>query len=184
MKRLVLNSPNIQDQRGELHSVYPCTEYLTFGAWIYLVPQYKPKSVLMLGYGGGTSAGLIRMFYGDVPITAVDMDDCSDFNYYDVELIEQDAREFMRDTDRHFDSIIIDLFREGEYYPEPFVRDPEFVKDLERCGNYIILHDVKGQDISAYDHLHKVRSLDLNRPDKYNPIFHYFMVNDVPIPIR
>lgn len=184
MEKLTLNAPNIVDGLNQVHSVYPCTDYLTFGAWIYLVPQYKPKSVLMLGYGGGTAAGLIRLFYGDVPITAVDMLDCSDFNYYDVELIQADAEDFMRTTDRTFDVIVVDLYREASYYLEPFVRTPGFVSDLERVGNYVILHDVEGQDIFAYSHLRKIRTLSLNRTDPYNPVFHYFMINDVPLPVR
>ena len=39
---------------GALNSVLPPTKYLTFGPWIYLVPQYKPENVLILGYAGGT----------------------------------------------------------------------------------------------------------------------------------
>ena len=59
---------NICDKRGGINSVYPCTEYLTFGPWIYMVPQYKPESVLILGYSGGTTAAVIEVSYKDYKI--------------------------------------------------------------------------------------------------------------------
>ena len=96
---------NIVDSKGYISSVYPATEYLTFGPWIYMVPQYKPSSVLMLGYAGGTTAGLIRKFYGEVPITAVDIAECEDF--YGVNLVKADAKEYIK-TSEHFDTIITD----------------------------------------------------------------------------
>ena len=58
MAILTLNYPNIQDEKGQVHSIADPTEYITFGVWIYLVPQYHPKNVLMLGSGGGTTANL------------------------------------------------------------------------------------------------------------------------------
>lgn len=184
MKKPTANYPNIVDDKNQIHSVYPCNEYLTFGPWIYLVPQYKPKSVLMLGYGGGTTAGLIRMFYGDVPITAVDMCDCSEFNFYNVNLIQEDAEKFIKNCEDKYDTVIIDLYREGSNYLEPFVFEDWFVDKLKDIANYVILHAVKGDDTSAYKDLSKVRSLGTNSGSPFEPEIHYFMVNDVPIPVR
>lgn len=182
--KLHLNTPNIQDDLGQLHSVVPCTEYLTFGAWLYLVPQYKPKSVLMLGYGGGTAAGLMRLFYGDVPITAVDMLDCSEFNYYDVNFVQKDALEYLRTCEK-FDVITVDLFREGSYYAEPFVYGVEFAKLLSEKCNYGIVHAVVGDDMSAYKEFYKVRTLSLNTNSPYCPEFHYYIFNqNIPLPVR
>lgn len=185
MQNLTLNYPNIVDGLGQVHSIADCREYLTFGPWLYLVPQYRPESVLMLGYGGGTAAGLMRLFYGDMPITAVDMLDCSAFDTYNVELIKADALEWVMRTDRRFDAVVVDLFREGSYYPEPFVYSPTFAQRLSDIGNYLILHSVQGDDLSSYAHLRKIRTLSLGRTDPYAPEFHYFLVHDIArLPVR
>jgi spermidine synthase len=139
----------------------------------------------MLGYGGGTAAGLMRLFYGDIPITAVDMHDCIEFNYYGVELIQADALEYMRSTEKQFDVISVDLFREGSYYAEPFVYEKEFATLLSQKCNYGIVHTVVDDDMSAYADFYRVRTLSLNTDSKYCPEFHYFMFNDqIPLPVR
>ena len=170
---------NITDQKGGVNSVYPCTEYLTFGPWIYMVPQYKPESVLMLGYAGGTTAGLIRMMYGDVPITAVDPIKVDDYDQeYGVELIEADAQEFVKDCG-FYDTIIVDIYGEG-LEPPDFIFSKDFVANLETKCNYLIVDATEKSDMSAYKHLHKVKTLHLNRNR-----FHYFMVNRIArLPIR
>jgi hypothetical protein len=183
-KKLHLNAPNIVDDLNQIHSIFPCTGYITFGPWIYMVPQYTPKSVLMLGYGGGTTAGLIRIFHGDVPITAVDQLDCSEFNYYNVTLIQSDANEYIK-TAPQFDCVIVDLYNEGSYQSEPFTFTTEFADRLGEIANYIIFHGVVGDDMSAYDRFYKVRSLRTNNGTKYDPEIHYYMVNDIPsLPVR
>jgi predicted membrane-bound spermidine synthase len=179
------NYPNIVDQKGELHSIYPCTGYLTFGVWLYLVPQFKPKSVLMLGYGGGTAAGLIRMFYGDVPITAVDMADCSEFNFYDVNLIQNNAKNFVK-TCGQYDVVIIDLYGVNEAHSQSWVFESDFVQDLKQVANYIILHAIKGDDVSEYDKVfNRIRRLSTNDGTEYEPQFYYYEVNFNPsLPVR
>ena len=172
---------NILDKNGAFSSVYPCTEYLTFGPWIYLVPQYKPESILILGFAGGTVAGLIRKLYGnDIPITAVDIEKFdNDFDKeYNVRLIINDANDYIK-TSPKFDAVIIDLYDSGPQPPD-FVFTKEFVSDLEKKANYVVLHVVDGADISAYSHLHKVKTLSLNKSR-----FHYFMINRIArLPIR
>ena len=178
MSKPVANFPNIEDQWRGLSSVYPCTEYLTFGPWIYMVPQYKPASILMLGYAGGTTAGLIRKLYGDVPITAVDIDDCSEMNFYDVDLIQADAKEWIK-TAPDYDTIIVDIYGRYEEPPE-FVFSKDFVDELTKRCRYLIVDATEKSDMSAYEHLHKVKTLQLHRNR-----FHYFLIDDrVPIPIR
>ena len=178
MSKPVANFPNIEDQWRGLNSVYPYTEYLTFGPWIYMVPQYKPESVLILGFAGGTTAGFIRQFYGDVPITGVDIDDCSEMNFYDVELIQADAKEWIK-TAPNYDTIIVDIYGQSEEPPD-FIYSKEFVAELESRCNYLIVDATEKSDMSAYKHLHKVKTLALNRNR-----FHYFLIDpNVPIPIR
>lgn len=141
-----------EDKNKNSYSVYPPTTYLTFAYWIYMVPQYKPKSVLMLGFGGGTIAGLIRLLYGDVPITAVDIEPCK--NRYGVNLIKADARKFVK-TCGKYDSVIVDLFHTEDGEPCSFVGDKDFVGDLERIASYLIVNSLH-TDMSAYKHLRKI----------------------------
>lgn len=163
------------DKLGNSYSVYPPTTYLTFSYWIYMVPQYKPESVLILGYGGGTVAGLIRILYGDVPITAVDIDPCED--RYGVNFIQADAKEFVK-TCGKFDTVIVDLFSTVECFnPCDFVSSPEFVNDLKRIGNYIIVNGLRS-DMTAYEGLRKIGS---NKPSGSAEIIYYYEV-DGPIP--
>ena len=174
------NVRNILGRHGPvINSVHPCTSYLTFGPWIYLVPQFEPESVLMLGYAGGTTAGLIRLLYGDVPITAVDIDFMED--PYGVEQIQMDARDFLREDDRRFDALIVDIFPpETPSRSYSFVLGEEFMEQVTARCNYLILHATEGDDVSSYEHLHHVRTLGIN-----NSRFHYFMVNRVArLPVR
>ena len=168
---------NITDSIGQTHSVFPCTEYLTFGAWIYLVPQYKPDNVLMLGYAGGTVAGLIRLFYGDVPITAVDLEFIGD--EYNVNFIKADAREYVKTCDK-FDTVIVDLFPKGKKLEVcEFVFTDEFVKDVKKKANYLIVH-TQHENMNAYKNLKllKVITVDSSK-------FYYYVINRIArLPIR
>ena len=167
---------NIENPAGGIDSVYPCTEYLTFGPWIYLVPQYKPRSVLMLGYAGGTAAGLIRLFYGDVPITAVDLEKPNQF-FYDVDFVQADAQEFVEDCGR-FDCIIVDVWDHTRPEPCGFVSTPEFAETAMGKCDYLIVAGMDDTDMSAYPRPVKVLSLGRLR-------FHYIVVNRVAqLPIR
>ena len=161
-----------------IDSVYPCTEYLTFGPWIYLVPQIKPQSVLMLGYAGGTVAGLMRRLYGyDFPITAVDTAEPENTFEYSVDFVQADARIYMDDAEHH-EVLIVDLW---EWDPPDFVFTQEFATEVSSKCDYLIVHAMDYSDMSAYSHLHKVRTLGLD----YGARFHYFMVNRVArLPVR
>ncbi len=156
-----------------INSVHPCTEQLTFGPWIYLVPQFAPKSVLMLGYAGGTVAGLLRRLYGDAfPITAVDVQEPeNDPTEYGVTFVKADAREFIKTAIRH-ETVIVDLW---EYEPPEFVFSEGFVADVSALCDYLIVHSMDYSDMSAYARFPKVRTLGL----EYGARFHYFMVNRV-----
>lgn len=167
---------NITDSQGFINSVYPCTEYLTFGPWIYMVPQYKCEDALILGYAGGTVAGLLRLFYGKIPITAVDIADCEDF--YEVELIKADANEWVKTNTRPFDTVIVDVFPDGSQLPNDFIYTQEFADHLKRFARYIIVHAKEGADMSAYGTPFKVLQLNSSR-------FYYYMVYEIPtLPIR
>lgn len=170
---------NITGAGGVINSVDPCTSYLTFGPWIYLVPQFHPESVLMLGYAGGTTAGLIRLLYGDVPVTAVDVNFMED--PYGAECIEMDVRQFLVEDQRHFDALIVDIFPpESPDRSYPFVLGREFAKQVTSRCNYLILHAAEGDDVSSYESFHHVRTLGINQSR-----FHYYMVNRIArLPVR
>jgi hypothetical protein len=156
-------------------SVYPPTRFLTFGPWIYLVPQYKPTSVLMLGYADGSTAGLIRLFYGDVPITGVDIEPLEQ-DRYGVTFVQQDAQEFIK-TCGKYDAVVVDLFPGGEYDPCGFITSQEFVSDLKRIANYIIINTLKEPDMSAYNGLH---CIGVNKPAGCANKIYYYEVNKIP----
>lgn len=167
---------NITDKAGFLSSIYPPEGYLTFGPWIYLVPQYLPTSVLMLGYAGGTTAGLIRKLYGEVPITAVDLRPM-EVDEYNVDFYQQNAETFVMSANRSWDALIIDLFNES-YYPEEFTTQPHFVEKCKGISNYVILHTKKETDLTPWDK--PTKQLALN-----GSIFSYYMVKRIArLPIR
>ena len=163
------------DDLGALNSVFPPTKHLTFGCWIYLVPQYRPKDILMLGYAGGTVAGLVRLLYGDVPITAVDIEPIKE-NRYGVEFVQADAREFIKMC-RHFDAVIVDCAPNDRADICDFVTSPEFALDLARIGNYIIVNTFHNKDMSAYDFLECV---GMNRPSGLGNKIYYYQTINIP----
>jgi hypothetical protein len=162
------------DNLGHPKSVDPPTKYLTFGPWIYLVPQYKPESVLILGYAGGTVAGLIHLLYGDVPITGVDIEPCE--NLYGVEFVQADAKEYVK-TCKHFGAVVVDLFLNEVTDVCDFVNTKEFVTDLTRIANYIIVNSLKGKDMSAYDSL---KFVGRNRPSGLSNLIYYYQTVEIP----
>jgi len=96
-----------------IHSVEPCTAYFGLGYWSYMIPPFKPETVLILGYGAGTIAGLIRKVYGeDVEITGVDMEKYGDGDAHASHLIIQDVFEYFRTVKegKTFDYVVVDVF--------------------------------------------------------------------------
>ena len=163
------------DKLGMVNSVYPPTDHLTFGYWIYLVPQYKPKNVLILGYAGGTVAGLIRLLYQNVSITAVDIEPCD--NRYGVNFIQADAKEYVKNCPP-FDSVVVDLFPNDKKDTVcDFILTKEFVNDLSRIANYLIVDTVGKVDMSAYSIF---EFLTWIKPPGLNNKIYYYKVKDIP----
>lgn len=161
-----------------IDSVDPPWQYLTFGPWIYLVPQFNPKSVLMLGFSGGTVAGLIRLLYGDAPqITGVDVIDVE--SKYGAAIIIEDASLYVNNAEKH-EVVIVDMWQDDQIEPVEFVSDIEFAEQLKRIGDYLILHVTEKTDMSNYKDLHLVKKLTLNKS-----VFYYYMNRRVArLPIR
>ncbi len=165
---------NKYDPNKFVESVDPPTKYLTFGCWIYLVPQYEPQSVLILGFAGGTVAGLIRLLYGNVPIYAVDIEPCGP--KYGVNFIQANAKEFVK-TCGHFDTVIVDLFIKGATKVPDFVTKEEFVNDLTKIANYIIVNTMGEPDMSSYRHLKQIAAF---KPPRLINKIYYFEINKIP----
>lgn len=172
-----------QGESGVLNSVFPPTEYLTFGPWIYMVPQYKPTSVLMLGYAEGTVAGLIRLLYGRVPITGVDLVPPRK-DYYGINFVQVSAEDYVKRAPAT-DAVIVDVYADGSYEPPPFVTSAEFVANLERIARYIIVHTSEKTDMSSYSHLRLVRTIEVPYDGSVISKFYYYTTERIPeLPIR
>lgn len=161
---------------GLIESIEPPTAYLTNGVWIYMVPQFKPESVLILGFAGGTVAGLIRLFYGDVPIKGIDILPCQE--KYGVKPSQQDAREYIKSCPK-FDVCIVDLFDKKIC---EFVLTDEFAEAVGKICNYIILNTIGDVDVSAYrKRFYKYGS---NKPNRLaNRIYYFGTKKIIPSPI-
>lgn len=152
-------------KNGSLYSVYPPTSYLTFANWIYMVPPFRPRDVLMFGYAGGTAAGLIQKLYDNtVPITAVDIEITD--NRYGVELIKADARQFAK-LCKTYQCVIIDIF--NEQITPKFVYEPEFVQNVARVTEeFLIVHASPDANIGIYEqHFGRLRLLDIGHKIYY-----------------
>jgi len=157
-----------KSRTGNTFSAFPPQTFLTFEYWIFMVPQYKPKNILMLGYAEGTVAGLIRLIWGNVPITAVDIA-VPEENRYGVEFIQADAWEFVK-TCQEYDAVLVDLFDNNTGNNCQAVTNPEFIANLSRVGNYLIINSM-GLDMSNYKHLRKI---GINKPSESAVLIYYY----------
>lgn len=117
----LLNSKNANYSYGSLQ------EILKFG--LEQIDMTRIKSVLLLGLGGGSVIQTLRDdFNYQNTITAVDIDSeiikiaSQEFNLKsdnNLEIVCQDAMEYIYKTSNQFDLIIIDLFIDTEV-PDPF----------------------------------------------------------------
>lgn len=132
----------------------------------------------MLGYAGGTVAGLIRLLYGDgAKITGVDIARCEPT--YDSIIIQDNAEDYVHKADLH-EVVVVDMWREDQIEPVEFVSCPKFAEQLKRIGDYLIFHVTENTDMSAYSELHLVKKLSLNKS-----VFYYYMNRRVArLPIR
>jgi len=156
----------VKDRFGQPNSVYPCTKALTFGPWIYMVPPYKPKDVLILGYAGGTVAGLIKLLYGELPITAVDIEPCED--RYNVNFIQADARDYIK-TCSHFDCVVVDLSCNDELGMCDFITSKEFATDVLKIGDFVVVNTSGEMDMEEWG-----EKIGVNQPtNSLNKIYYY-----------
>ena len=139
-----------------------------------MVPQYKPESVLMLGYAGGTVAGLIRLIYGDIPITGVDITPCD--NLYNINFVQADASEFVKTCDK-YDAVIVDLFPNNSPDICDFVLKKEFAHNLARISNYLIINAGNNPDMTNYKIF---KYVGRNIPYRQGVAIYYFATKEIP----
>ncbi len=120
--RLVVNSAHANQSFGSLHRVWrKCFADID-------LTRHRPERVLLLGYGAGSVAHILRNELGiTAPITAVDNDPVmlrwarTHFGadaIPDLTLLEQDAPQGLEALTEAFDLVIVDLFQELDTPPE------------------------------------------------------------------
>ncbi len=121
---------------GVVQSISPEDGLARGGYWAAMVPPLAPTRALILGFGGGTIAQLLRARWGEqVEIVGVDDDIAivetaravgwlGDSDY--VHMVYADAFEYVRTCQERFDYVAIDLFRGeqfvGKALTRPFLR--------------------------------------------------------------
>lgn len=151
--RRVVNGERSNQSYGSLHRVWQLC--FTDAA----VAAHPPGRALILGFGGGSAATILRRELGlPCPITGVDADPAMltlarDVFHVDalggITLIEQDALAFVRACTERYDLVVVDLFRELDLAPG--VEDRDFIAGLRACtapGGLLCFNTVVHDDAS------------------------------------
>lgn len=145
----------VRDEMGYPLSISPCEVgfgYLYHG---HMIPPFKPESMLILGYGMGTLAELVRKVHGYVKITGVDKA-VAERTILEEKMITGDALEFVKECSnafikRRYDVVAIDLFENGEV--PNFVFTAEFASMLTYVTKRLLCINVRSDDF------HKLKNL-------------------------
>lgn len=129
-----------------IHSIYDPNELVTRGPWDYFmmapyfVPDTAPEdvdSLLMIGLAAGTVAKQFTQAYGPIPIDGVEIDpeivdagrEFFEMNEPNLNVIVADGRYYLSDTDKTYDVIAIDAYRQP-YIPF-HLTTKEFFQEVE-----------------------------------------------------
>ena len=127
-----------------LYSMTPPETMFGFTYHAHMIPPFKPEHTLILGYGYGTIAELMRKVWGgQLKVTGVDVE-AHDYPYVEHRLKVMDAKKFMKDCTEgtfalfkeKFDYSVIDLW-DGLKVPE-FVFDIEFAVRLSKMATKML----------------------------------------------
>ena len=142
---------------GVLHSVFPAETLFGFTVWSHMVPPFKPEQTLILGYGGGTVAELMRKVWGPCKITGVDTERSED-RYVEYRMKIMDAKAFVWEstadgffknklinTNPKYDYICIDLWN-GDKVAE-FIYDVEFVVRIKEMATKLVCINVLTKEV-------------------------------------
>ena len=132
---LVVNSGHANQSYGNLHAVWQeCLRELK-------VERDPPESILILGFGAGSAASILRGEIGlKAPITGVEGDPemlriAKEFfhvdRFKDLTLIHSDALEFVARNTERYDLVLVDLCHELDLAPG--VDEEPFLSGLHGC---------------------------------------------------
>lgn len=123
------NTYLVLNEGHAVHSVYNPDSVLAYGIWDYflMAPYFNAHerqedvhSLLLIGLAAGTVARQYTAVYGDIPIDGVEIDPVIvrvarryfDMNEPNLNAIVQDGRYFLETTDRKYDVVGIDAYRQ------------------------------------------------------------------------
>ena len=138
-----------------VHSIWRRSSVLTGGYWdaVLAVPSLlgrPPRSVAILGNAGGTIARALGVYYPNARVDAVEIDpDVTrvGYRYFGlgdnprVTVHNEDARPFLRTTDRRYDLIVVDAYHQP--YVPFYLATREFfrrVRDRLAPGGIVVLN--------------------------------------------
>ena len=109
----------------------------------------KPEEILILGLGAGSVLKAIQKYWPKSKVTAVDYDPTmielakQIYGANQVNCIISDALVFLKNEDRKFDLIVIDIFLGNS--PSPLLSDEEFIKSTEKSlnNNGMVIANIK-----------------------------------------
>lgn len=152
VKEASKNGAKFKFDDGALHSIEPPETLFGATYFAHMIPPFKPSHTLMLGYGWGTVAELMRKIYGnDLKITAVDIIGYQKVDaYIEYKMEVADAKDYVWDsTDsvikRMFDYVAIDLW-DGKEVPN-FIFHTEFVVRLREMAKRMICLNIPAVDV-------------------------------------
>ncbi len=137
----------------------------------------QPKKILILGMGGGALIHYIKKNHPDAQITAVDINPdiiqvAQDYFFiepHDAQLIIQDAKEFLEQSDQNFDLIVCDIYK-ADALPSVLLDDEFYQLAYQRLNK-------RGVFIGNFL-CEKNKMLDIIRH-----IRHYFINQSLLIPV-
>ncbi len=136
---------------GALYGVEPAETQFGYLYFSHLVPPIKPEHTLILGYGWGVAAELMRKSWGPCKITGVDLQGYQKVDaYMEYKMEVMDAKEYVKKcTDSiiktRFDYIAIDIW-DGLKVPD-FVFDAEFAVRLREMATRYVCMNITEADV-------------------------------------
>ena len=165
----------VVDKSGAVYAVDPPETMFGYLYFAHMIPPEKPGHTLILGYGHGTTAELIRKIWGQCKITGVDLYGYQKRDaYLEYKMEVADAKQFVWEaTDsiikKKYDYISIDLW-EGKKVPD-FVFDVEFAVRLREMARKYICFNLAASDLDRMKPYHDYGfSFDRNVPIEGNQV--------------
>lgn len=142
-------------KNNALYSVNPPETLFGYTVWGHMIPPFRPEHTLILGYGSGTVAALMRKIWGQCKITGVDIE-ATNNKYVEYRMKIMDAQQFLIDattpafkdylfTKAKYDYVCIDLW-DGNQVCD-FVFDTEFAVRLREIATGLISINVLAKDV-------------------------------------